>query len=135
MIETTVAKIESGAESLRKLANIAKMPPTLFIRFANAWRDAKDQLESMQMVQAASIDEHTHFVDAPLPDGTTTKIEQFIDKEHKRAHLECMRQLRDTKVELPRAKPIEWKAIEDAKIDITPFDAASLDWLIEFPED
>jgi len=141
MLEVALREIEAGAESLRKLADNAKMSPTLFIRFANAWRDVKEQLDVLGQVQAASLGAHTQFSEVRLADGSTTTVEQFIDGGHKREHLQAMQQARDSKVALPRCKPISWEMIEaarsakDSPLEITAFDVASLAWLIDLPEE
>lgn len=131
-MEVKLRDINRSAASLRKLADTPKMPPALFIKFANAWRDVSAQLEIVQKSIDAIISDNSKWVTV-----NGQSVTQYIDHEHKDQSEEQIRIALDQLVELPHVKSvIKWKAIEDAKIEaLTPFDVAMLDWLIEQPED
>lgn len=139
-IEVTLGEIEAGAESLKKLAANAKLSPPLFIRFANAWRDVREQLDVYRDSHTALVDANSEFMIGHAPNGDEVQYQKYPNMDAKRRYEDGLKQLRQQVVTLPRSKPIAWKAIEDARnekttIDITPHDVACLAWLIELPED
>lgn len=132
MIEVKLGDIEVGAEALKKLADNPKLPTTLYIRAANAFRDVREQLEILAKGQELALAGASEFIAGP----TGEKKQQFIDLEHKSSYFKSMADLRESTVTLPKARKIAWKDWQEAKVEnFLPSDLSVLMWLIEVPEE
>lgn len=131
MMEVTLKEISTGAATLKRLADNAKLPPSLFFKIRNAWRDVNEQVELLQQKVQVSIDEHY----VMIGDRGDVAMKSIADRQ---AHERMVQVLFAEIVPLPHVKAkIQWTLIEEAKIEppLTPAEVVALEWLIELPDD